>query len=555
MKPSRLSLSLLALVLAGGALRADEGMWTFDNIPAQKMKAKYGFAPDQAWLDHVRLSAVRFPGGSGSFISEDGLVLTNHHVGRGSIQQLSGPGKDYIKNGFYAGTREGELKVPGLELYTLMAMDDVTARVNKAAAGAKDDKAALKAREAEIEAIKKEMEAKSHLTCESVSLYQGGETWIYSYKKHTDVRLVFAPEQQIAFFGGDADNFTYPRHNLDFSLFRVYEDGKPYHPAHHLRWTHEGVKAGDLTFVTGHPGSTSRLQTLAQMRYAGETALPMRLKSLERQIASLKAYAAGSEEHARQVNSQIFGLENSQKALTGYWSGLKDQEAMARIAAAEKDLKAKVAKDPKLQARVGQSWNRIAQAMQAAKAMSKESLAVGTRNSVLLGYALQLVRLPAEEAKRNDLRLEEYQDSSLKSTKARLLVPRPFYPELEIAEFTAGLQESVDLLGANHPFVKAMLGGNSPAEVAKAAVEGSKLGDPEVRKALLEGGQKALDASSDPMILLARKLDPLGRDLRKRQKEQVASVLTEQGGRIAQARFAAYGKTTYPDATFTLRLS
>lgn len=555
MNPRSLALTFLALTLAGSSLRAEEGMWTFDNLPTKKIQAGYGWAPDQAWLDHVRLSSLRFPGGSGSFVSKDGLVLTNHHVGRGWIQRVSSKEADYVKNGFAAATREQEIKVPGLELMTLMAMENITDRLAKAIKPGTPEKQALKTRETEIEKIKKEMQEKSGLTCEHVTLYQGGEHWIYSYKKHTDVRLVFAPEQQIAFFGGDPDNFTFPRHNLDFSLFRVYEDGKPYQPKDFLHWTQTGLKAGDLTFVTGHPGRTNRQDTVAQMEYSADFAIPMRLKAMERRKSAMVAYAATSPEAARQVNTQIFGIENSIKATTGYWSGLKDKAAMARIQAAEKDLRAKVAKDAKLTAEAGQSWAKIEAATKVAKGLAKDALNVGTANSTLLGYALGLVRIADEEALPSEKRLPEYSDANLKTAKARLGVPAPFYKEQEIFMFTKGLEEAAKELGPQHKFVKAMLGGKSPADVAKAAVEGSKLNDPEARKALLAGGKKAIAESTDPMIALAKKLDPIGRELRKKQEEQVASVITEHGTRIAKARFAAYGKNTYPDATFTLRLS
>ncbi len=488
-------------------------------------------------------------------MSADGLVLTNHHVGRGWIQRVSDKDHDYVTTGFYAPTQAQEIKVPGLEVLTLMAMDNVTDRVNKAVKPGMTDAAALKAREVEIEKIKQEMQEKTGLTCEYVSLYQGGQHWIYSYQKHTDVRLVFAPEQQIAFFGGDYDNFTYPRHDLDFSMFRVYENGKPYHPKDYLHWTKAGVKAGELALVAGHPGRTSRQETLAQMSFEGEYAIPMRLTLLESMRKDLTEYASRSAEAARQVNTQIFGIENSLKALNGYRSGLSDKAAMARIAASEKAFKEKVAKDPKLTAEAGQSWARIAKALAVEKPLLKEAMYVGTAHSTLLGYALTLVRLAEEEGKPSAKRLPEFSDANLKATRMRLAIPAPFYPELETFMFTRGLAEARKALGPQHPYVKAMLGGKSPEAVAQAAVEGSKLADPAVRKALMAGGLKAIDASTDPMILLARKLDPIGRKLRKQMEDQVASVISDQAARLARARFALYGTSTYPDATFTLRLA
>jgi len=547
--------ALLAALPSPGALRAEEGMWTFDNLPTKQMKEKFGFAPDQAWLDHLRLSVVRFPGATGSFISKDGLVITNHHVGRGWTQRISDKDHDYVKNGFVAQNRDQEIKVPGLELFTLMAMDNVTERVNQAVKPGMSEKEALKAREQILETIKDEMQKKSGLRCEEVSLYQGGEWWIYSYRIHRDVRLVMAPETQLGAFGGDPDNFTYPRHGLDMTFFRVYENGKPYTPPHHLNWAKTGLKAGDLTLVTGHPGGTDRQLSYAEMAFARDISLPLTLQTMANRKAMYLAYAQRSPEHARQVNDRIFGIENGFKALSGELRGLKNPEAMARIEAAEKEFRAKVAADSALKASTSESWGRIETAIQTSRRFTKEARLVGTCNSGLLGFALRILRITDEETKASQDRLPEYSEASLPEAKKRLTVPAPFFPELEIHQFTYGLKEVAAELGADHPFVKAMLGGKTPEEVAKAAVEGSKLQDPSIRRQLLEGGKKAVDASQDPMLLLARKLDPMSRKLRKQMEDEVASVISEHSARIAKARFRVYGKSVYPDATFTLRLT
>jgi hypothetical protein len=547
-------LPVLALLLAL-PVRADEGMWTFDNLPLASLKAKYGFAPDAAWLKRLQLGTLRFPGGTGSFVSRDGLVITNHHVGRSSIQQLSSAKADFIRNGFTAASRDQELKVPGLEVMMLVASENVTAQVNAAVKPGSSDSEALKARQNQLSALKAAQEKATGRTCEGVVLYQGGEYWVYQYQKFTDLRLVAAPEVQVASFGGDADNYTYPRWNLDFCLFRVYQNDRPYQPEAYLPFASHDLGIGDLTFISGHPGTTSRKETLAQMRYATEVYIPFRLRSLERMRASLVAYAATSAEAARVSADAIYGIDNGHKRFSAQLAGLSRPGALTPVANLEAALKAAVAKDPVLQARAGASWERIEAAVAAEQKLLKEYSMCDARGSALLNFALTLVRLPVEVAKPSDQRLPEFTDGALKATRDRLSNPKPIVASLDAARLQGGLEEAQDLLGHDHPFVQAMLGGKTPAEVAQAAIAGSRIQDPAFRRQLMDGGEPALAASQDTLLALARKLDPFNRAIRKRWEDQVQSVLTEHGARLAEARFKAFGKSQYPDATFTLRLS
>jgi len=553
----RLSMLALGLACAVPTLWAEEGMWTFDNLPLKALKAQYAFEPDKAWLDQVRLASVRFPGGSGSFVSAEGLVLTNHHVVRGYVQRLSTREHDLLKDGFVAADRDQEKKVPGLELMLLVSMENISDQVGKAGQGATSEAEALRAREREIQKAREALRTKTGLTVEPVSLYQGGETWLYVYRKFTDVRLVMAPELAVARFGGDHDNFTYPRHHLDFALMRVYEGGKPYRPEAFLRWSSAGLKAGDLALVSGHPGTTNRLWTLAQMEYARDLGTPLQIAAMERRRAMLEAFAQKNFEARALVGGQIYGIDNGLKATRGYLAALKDTEAMNGVGKSEADLKAKVAQDPKLKALAGASWGQLQQALAQSRKLAMEQMLVNARGSELLALALHLVRMPVEAGKPEATRLAEYSDAALTPLKTRLTQPRPtpFSAELETHLLTEGLKEAQTLLGKAHPFIKAMLGNRSPEVVAREAVAGSKLQDPAEVKRLLEGGAAALEGTQDSMILLARKLDPLQRKVRETFERQVEGPLREHAARIARARFAVYGKETYPDATFTLRLS
>jgi Peptidase S46 len=363
----------VALIGIRGAL-ADEGMWTFDNPPLEALKKRYDFTPSKQWLDHLRLSSVRFnDGGSGSFVSGTGLVLTNHHVALDQLQKLSSSSTDYARDGFLAHTPKEEIKCPDLELNVLESMEDVTARVTGAASAAgEDQKAAFLARKAEIAKIAKESKEKTGLESEVVTLYQGGEYWLYRYKKYTDVRVVFAPELQAAFFGGDPDNFTYPRYDLDLSLMRVYENNQPYQPKDYLKWSREGAKEGDLVFVTGNPGSTGRLLTVAQMEYLRDVQYPAQLAAYDRNLAVLRELAQRDESTRRAVENDIFSLENSKKAVTGYLSGLQDSSLMAKKRAFERDFRRRIAADPKLKARYGASWDAIATSQKELAGLAKQ---------------------------------------------------------------------------------------------------------------------------------------------------------------------------------------
>jgi hypothetical protein len=549
-----LTLSVWALLSISVSL-ADEGMWTFDNPPLKQLKERYGFEPTRAWLDHVRLASARFnDGGSGSFVSPHGLVLTNHHVARGQLQKVSSPSKDYVKDGFYARTEAEELKCPDLEINVLANMEDVTARVRGAVKPGMSDEAALKARKAEIAGIEKESLAKTGLRSDVISLYQGGEYWLYQYKKYTDMRLVFAPEQQTAFFGGDPDNFTYPRYDIDFALFRVYENAKPVENHDYLRWNAKGAGDGELVFVSGNPGSTSRDETMAQIETEKDYDLPLVLKALGRQQDAAKQYAAQGSEQARQAANTIFGLANSLKAYDGRAKGLADKELIAKMQNDETSFRAKVTSNPEWQTAYGGAWDAIAQAEVKHREMAKMLRFYGLGRSRLEGIALIIVQYVAEVKKPDGERLQGYHDSQLESLRFRLFSPAPVYPGFEKAMLTAGLQLAQEGLGADDPFVKAVLGSRPPNEIVTEAVDGTKLADPAFRKSLVAGGEAAVQASTDPMIVLARKVDPFDRQRIKSFEDNVESVETPPGEKIGQARFAVYGKSLYPDATFTLRL-
>ncbi|WP_435015604.1 S46 family peptidase [Tundrisphaera sp. TA3] len=547
-----------ALMMTGGIVPADEGMWVFDKLPLKHLKDTYGFEPPAGWVDHLRSSAVRFnSGGSGSFVSADGLVMTNHHVGADTLQKISTKEKDYYKEGFLAKTHAEEVKAPDLELNVLVGIQDVTDRVNAAVEPGMDDAKAAVARRAAMAAIEKESLEKTGLRSDVVTLYQGGRYALYTAKKYTDVRLVFAPEFDAAFFGGDPDNFEYPRYCLDVCFFRAYEDGKPVKPAHHLRWSPDGSKEGELTFVAGHPGRTSRLFTVAHLEYLRDHSFPLLLEMLHERESFLLDYGKLGPEQLRQSKEELFGYQNSRKARMGGLKGLKDPAAMARKADAEKALRASIDADPAKKAAYAGAWDKIAGSKKVAAEilLPYSFLERGFAfDSHLFGVARTLVRLAEEKAKPNGDRLREYRDTALESLQLELFSSAPVYPDFEKAKLARSLAFWKTRMGAD-PMVDRVLRGRSPEQAAADLVSGSRLADVAARKKIAEGGLPAITDSDDPMIKLALAVDADARALRKRFEDEVEGVDTAQYALIAKARFAELGESTYPDATFTLRLA
>jgi hypothetical protein len=545
----------LAFSLFAAAVQADEGMWTFDNPPVKQLEARYRFTPTAAWLDHVRLSSVRLnDGGSGSFVSANGLLLTNHHVARGQLQKNSTAEHDYIKNGFYAATQADEMKSPDLEVNVLVSTEDVTKRIQAAVKDAKTPEQEFALRRAAIAATESESLKNTGLRSDVVTLYQGGEYWLYRYKKYTDVRLVFAPEQQIAFFGGDPDNFTYPRYDLDMALFRVYEDGKPLATKDYLKWNPQGAGDGDLVFVPGNPGSTQRLDTFAQLETERDFREPAYLTILKSRIEVLEQYSSQGAEPARQASSEIFNLQNSLKAFEGREKGLLDPQIMDAKRKEEADFRARVMANPAWKQAYGSAWDEIVAAEAKDRARAKEQFFRGT-NSELANLAATIVDYVAEVKKPDGERLPGYHDAQLESLRYELFSPAPIYPAMEMARMAGALQLDLTQLGPEDAFLKIALDGKTPEQAARAWLSATKLGDPAVRRKLIEGGEAAVAASDDPMIVIERRLDPIRRETIKWQQDNVQSVEQRAGEQLGKARFAAYGRSTYPDATFTLRLS
>ena len=554
----------LVLLMLSGAAFADEGMWTFDNFPKQLVKEKLGVDISDAWLDHVRLSTVRTSVCTGSFISPDGLILTNHHCASECLSQLSTPQKDLLADGYLAPSRNQEPQCKTEEVSVLVAMEDITARISAATQGL-DDSAANSARKKELTRLEQACEETSKkdkrtgaLSCESVSLYQGGQYFLYKYKRYTDARLVFAPEDDIAAFGGDPDNFQFPRYCLDMSMMRVYENGKPASTPNYLKVNFAGPEAGDPVFVSGHPGNTDRLLTVDELVSNRNAYLPLWLLRYTELRGRYIQFAKTDAESLRIVQDPLNGIENSIKVRRKQLDALLDDSLMQSKSAEEKALRDKVAADPALKALAGSAWDDMAKAQVAYRNQLLPYTFIENAagfNSELYRYARALVRGAAERAKPNEERFREYTNAALPQLEQYVKADTPVYPALEKLTLSFALERMREWLGPDDGLVRSVLGSESPDSLTTRLVDGSKLGDAKLRIQLWEGGAAAVDASTDPMIQLARKVDPEARKIRKRYEDEVEAPTEVASERIARARFKVLGTSTYPDATFTLRIN
>jgi hypothetical protein len=541
-----------------GFVAADEGMWLLNEPPGQLLKDKHQFELTADWLKRVQRAAVRFNnGGSGGFVSPDGLIVTNHHIGADSLQKLSPKDRDYYRDGFYARNHGDELKCPDLELNVLQSIEDVTERVQQAVKSEMKPAEAFSARRAVMAAIEKESLEKTGLRSDVVTIYQGGAYHLYRYKKYTDVRLVMAPEHGIAFFGGDTDNFEYPRFNLDICFFRAYENGKPTKAEHYFPWSPTGPKEGDLVFVAGNPGTTNRLETVEQLQSRRDRVLPTSLARFRALEAALLQFSERGPDEARMAANDLHRVANARKAYAGQYQGLLDPAILKRKRSEQDELLASPRIHDQL-AEVSRAVRQIADAEQKATEYWEQYLLVERGDgfsSELFHLARQLLRLAHELPKPNAQRLREYRDSNLESLRFQLFSPAPIHPELERLKLTTALTLLAERLGGEHPLVERVFAGKGPADRAAELINGCRLIDPAERKRLADGGLKAVTASTDPLIQLVRLIDPDARKLRKRYEDEVEEVERQAYARIAEARFKAFGRTVAPDATFTLRLA
>jgi len=558
MRTRPLTAALLATLACSGVAAADEGMWPFDMAPVAAIQKDHNVQLSPAWLEHLRLSSARLSsGGSSSFVSKKGLLLTNHHVASDCIAKVARPGVDYMSDGFLASRDGGEIACPDLEALVLVESEDVTARVTAARKPGMTDAEANVAIKGEMARAEKECSDKKHKKCEVVTLYAGGRYHLYTYDRFTDVRLVFAPEADIAFFGGDPDNFTYPRFDLDMALFRVYANGKPLEPKHWLEWSDKGAKDGDVVFVSGHPGGTNRMSTVAQLEKLRDVTYPYYLEAIKRERDAVKRFADEGAEAKRESREAIFGEENSIKALTGYLGGLKDPALVAKRKTEEAALAAAIEKDPKLKAAYGTVFDDVkkVQAKLTPELYARYNVLERGADASLFGSARLLVRWHEETAQPNDKRLREYRDSNLETLKLELLGAAPIYGGVEVAVLRAWMERADRDLAKNDPLRAAIFHGETPERAARTLVAGSKLFDVYARRKLLEGGKAAIEASTDPMILLVRAIDGDARKLRKTYEDEIEAPMRALGEKVTQATFAVRGASLPPDATFTLRLA
>jgi hypothetical protein len=582
---------LIAALLLSTLVMAEEGMFLYTSIPIDKIKAQYGFLPTQDWLDHMRLASVKFPGGSGSFVSPDGLLMTNHHIGATCINAVSTAAKDYMKTGFYAPTRAEEVKCPNMNIQVLEGIEDITDKVNSALKGVAPAEAATAQRNA-TQKLASDCSSATKLSCQSVSMYSGMMFFLYKYKSYNDVRLVFAPEYQMAFFGGDADNFEYPRYDLDVTFLRAYENNEPAHPKDYFSWSKNGAKNNELVFVSGHPGSTARLNTMAQLEFLRDVQYPITITNGERSVADLKKRSTASEEVRRSLERQLFSQMNSLKANKGYFSGLLDKALMSRKAKDEADLRAAFAKDPKLKAQYGDPWQEIETYYKAmregnlyaarqyfpfpaaqggaggrggapagggrggAGAAGAGTGPAGAFRGALPDLALQLIRAVTEKEKPEAERMAAFRDAT--AVEGRLFATdQKINRDEDIATMTATLTEMGRFLPGNAVVAKA-LNGKSPQQAARDILSATKIGDVEFRKQLYAGGKSAMESSTDPLVALVRAAEVEGQRVSEEYAKKVTPLEASRptaDTNIAKIRFAVLGLTSPPDANSTLRLS
>lgn len=548
-----------ALLLGfGSALLADEGMWTYDHVPVKLLKERYGFAPTKEWLDHLRLSSVNMHA-SASFVSPDGLILTNHHVAVSSAQRLSTPEHNYVQEGFYAKSRADELPIPGLTVRVLQSLEDVTSKVEAAVPAGASAAQAADARQKAMTQIEAACLKETGLQGEVVTLFGGARYELHRYKRYSDVRLVFVPEIQAADFGGDSDNFCYPRYALDMAFLRAYEDGQPAKTPHCLQVNPRGTSDGDLVFASGHPGRTDRMLTLECLRYLRDVEFPDKLARLHHSIDLMDRYSARGPEQARRAKIVLYFLQNSRKSREGELRGLRDPELMAKKEAAEKSLLEALARDPELDRLYAGAWAEIEGAYDWARAhqpelKNKQEMPGGGWGR-LASVALTLLRYAEEVKKPDPERLPGYHEAELSDTLQRIESRQPFFKDLEGLLLADALQTLVKDLGPEDPYVKALLAGLGPEQRADQVMAGTRLDDAEFRKALLKDRGKAVASSKDPLLLLARLANPTLRATEKARRDNLDAVEERALTRIAKARFAVYGEEAYPDATGSLRLA
>ena len=549
---------LVALAAAAAAPRAgaDEGMWTFDAFPSDTVRRTHGFAPDRAWLDHVRLASVRLAQGcSASFVSEQGLVVTNHHCVQECVKAHASAGRDLVRDGFLAAAPADELRCPDLELDQLTSIGDVTGRVRAATKG-REGAAFRLALRTEIARLERECQTSEAIRCEVVTLYQGGLYQLYVYRRLQDVRLVFAPELAAAVFGGDPDNFEFPRYDLDVAFLRAWDRGKPARTKEFFRWSAAGTRPGELVFVSGHPGGTDRALTAAELRFRRDVSLPDRIERAAEERGLLLGFQLGGEEERRTSLQELLDVENELKALRGQQAALADPELIASRAAAEAALRTDAARDPVRGPAVDAALAAIERAQGPRRAIHRELTALEHLDGGdLLSLARTLLRAGDERARPDGERLPEYRETSLPEVGQQVLAPSPIHPALERVLLARALARLREDLGADHPAVRRVLGKDSPEEIAERAVAGTRLADPEVRARLWREGKPAVAASGDPMIAVARALDPEARAVRRIRDDEIEPTIRRAHEVLADARLALRGRTGYPDATFTLRLS